>query len=867
MAWSGFAVVAFGAAADARGDTQGFSTGPAPGWVVPVEPGRADAAMLAAISRGNAYLLVDTQVRSVPAQRSTYQRFAMQAVAPEGIDAVANIEMDFDPSYQTIVVHAIDVVRDGNRTSRLATADFKILQRETALERRIYDGGRTVSVFLEDVRVGDVVDYAFSVVGRNPVFAGRDYGTFMFQYGVPVARLHVHLLEARGSGIVVGARNAVPEAVEGVRDGLRSRRWSIDAVPARLADADEPGWFHPEPMLQWGAFADWSDVARWAVPLYAVPKDVAPSVAAEIARIAAAEPTESGRLLAALRFVQGEIRYLGIAIGAHSHAPSSPARTLERRFGDCKDKTLLMLALLDGLGVEARAALVDTRLRRGLGDRFASPGQFDHVLVRAVVDGRVYWLDPTKALQRADLAHVVQADFDLALTIDPGTRGLESMRSPHAPAPRKTVRVTIDATEGLDLPVTYTVVTEAEGASAEQLRAEFATSSVEEIGKRYLNFYASYHPGMSIVAPVAIEDDAPSNRVTVTERYRVEDFAEEGNEEGRRVASIWMPDMAPLLRAPASAVRDAPLRIAHPTDLTVVTRVLLDGDWSIKDETDEVEGDAFTYRREIAYAQRVLMITSTFRSRVDEIAAAATSRHAGQLSRARDRTGYELSWRPQSHAVAQGGFVDRVNWTLAGFGIMVLIGSIAVAVRLYRYDPPATPVAPGAPEGFAGWLVLPTIGVCLAPLRMAFDCWKELGALSAEHWSSLTTFGSESYHALWAPFLMFSAAGSIALLVLWSLILVLYLQKRTSTPRIYIAAMLSAIVMNGVLFSIMPLLPGVEIERSEWTAAIRNVVSAVIWTSYFLVSVRVRATFTRRLGGQRPATHPPVLQATAPVLS
>ncbi len=844
------------------------ATAPAPEWIVAVERGRASPAMLAGIRNGMAYLLVDDQVRSVPSSRITYRRLATQAIAAEGVDAVANIEIDFDPSYQELVVHAIDVVRDGVLASRLAAADFKILQRETALERRIYDGSRTVSVFLEDIRVGDIVDYAYSVKGRNPVFGGRDFGTFSLQFGAPVARLHARLFDDPASDIVLGTRNGAAAPVTASHRGLRSRHWLLDGVPARVPDTDEPGWFNPEPAVQWGVFADWSAVARWAAPLYAVPKDVAPALRAEIGRIAAEQPTPAGRLLAALRFVQGEIRYLGIAIGTGSHAPSSPVRTLERRFGDCKDKTLLLLALLDGLGIEARAALVDTRIRRGLRDRFASPGQFDHVLVRAVIDGRVYWLDPTRATQRADLEHVVQADFDLALTIDPGTRGLESMRSDHAAASRKTVRVTIDAREGLDRPVAYTVVTEAEGSPADQLRAELAASNLEEIGKRYQNFYAGYHPGIAMVAPLAVEDDTAANRLAITERYRIDEFAEAGEGERRRVASIWTPDLAQWLRAPSSAVRDAPLRIVHPTDLTVITRVLLDEDWPIEDSRSEVEGEAFTLHREITYAASTLTLTYSFHTRTDEVAAAATPRHASQLARAREISGYELSWQMPVGTDAHAGFFDRVNWTLGGFGVMVAVGCVVVARRLYRYDPaPRGPVAPGAPVGLAGWLVLPTLGVILAPLRQAWSTWSDIGGLSADHWAALTTFGAEGYHALWAPLLMFALAVEIATIVLWVTVAIVFLHRRTSAPNLYILAMLLVLSADFVMLAVAPWLPALEMGPAEYASTARNVMSFVLWSAYFRFSMRVRATFTRRLRGRAGETLPPVPGTTAPLVS
>lgn len=100
---------------------------------------------------------------------------------------------------------------------------------------------------------------------------------------------------------------------------------------------------------------------------------------------ASADPGQ--RMLAALRFVQGQIRYLGVEIGAGSHAPSAPAVVLQRRFGDCKDKSLLAVTMLRSLGIDAEPALVNTNARRGIAGWLATPSAFDHVIARAHVKG------------------------------------------------------------------------------------------------------------------------------------------------------------------------------------------------------------------------------------------------------------------------------------------------------------------------------------------------------------------------------------------------------------------------------------------------------------------------------------------------
>ena len=105
------------------------------------------------------------------------------------------------------------------------------------------------------------------------------------------------------------------------------------------------------PSVEWGEFKDWQAVARWAAPYYRLPAQLSPALQVEVDRIAKAHASPEERLLAALQFVQREIRYMGVEIGPGSHAPSAPQKVLERRFGDCKDKSLLTMTLLQSLGI------------------------------------------------------------------------------------------------------------------------------------------------------------------------------------------------------------------------------------------------------------------------------------------------------------------------------------------------------------------------------------------------------------------------------------------------------------------------------------------------------------------------------------
>ncbi|MCZ4316399.1 DUF3857 domain-containing protein [Comamonadaceae bacterium G21597-S1] len=661
---------------------------PPPGWVEASGIDTAVAMTPDQVRDGIHYLLYDRQVRITTGQREQYQRTARKALNGTGVETIANVSIAFDPSYQTLIIHAITLHRGTQRFERLTRAGLRVLQREKELDSLIYDGTRTANVFLDDVRVGDVVDVSFTLRGHNPVFGGRHFGLFDTQWRIPVHRMQARLIWPVDRPMYFTYRNAAPQGQPvAAMAGFQEIRWRADQVAPIAVENDLPEWYDPYPHVQWSNFRDWSEVAQWALPLYRTPGTTAASIEAEITRIAQQHAAPADRAVAALRFVQANIRYLGIEVGAGSHAPTNPATVLARRFGDCKDKTLLLLTMLQGLGIEARAALVDTRMRRGIADWQPSPGAFNHVIVRARVDGTDYWIDPTLAQQHGSLALIRQADYGMALVVDADTRQLQIMPLAAANWHKKRIHALYDSSDGLDKPVRFTLTTVSEGAAAENQRALLARGNADELQRNYLNYYAKDYPGLALAERFSVDDDRQANRLTMVERYTIHPFWTRDDSKGRQVAAIETRDVWSYLGLPRDTIRTQPMRLGHPEDFEQVTEVRLPEDWSVGPESVRVDDPAFQFSHELQAEPRLLTITNRFRSNADHLQPGDVARYVGNLRLARDSLGLELY---KSDAVPTPPAAPSALDLLRALPAGPVLGSLLLLVALIAWSAHAT---------------------------------------------------------------------------------------------------------------------------------------------------------------------------------
>jgi transglutaminase-like putative cysteine protease len=810
-------------------------------------------------SVGVYYLLFDQQTRVLDRSIAVYWHVAMKALNERGVEEAAHVEISFNPSYQTLTLHSINVIRDGKVLKRLNAADVRMLQRERDLEFRMFDGTKTANVFLTDVRIGDVVEHSYTVRGANPVFANRLSGRHLMQWSVPVHEMRFRLLWPRGRSIHFRPINTDLQPSVAEFDGAIDYRWERSRVAPLALDDEVPSWYLARPEIHWSEYATWRDVTDWAMPLYRVSDRLSPPLGVVVERIRKEHASEEARLQAALRLVQGEIRYLAVEIGAGSHRPTAPEVVLQRRYGDCKDKTLLLLSLLSGLGLDARAALVHTKLGRGIASFQPSPNAFNHVLVNVHLAGRQYWLDPTRPPQRAPLDRLYQPDFGLALLVEPKSDSLVTMSNTGGNRSKRTVRAVFDVPADPQGATRYTITTVHEGGSAESAAADFASRRRVELQNRYLNFYASYYPNLAIASPMIVEEDEQANRFTVTEYYEIGDFWSINTTLGRREAQVHTPDLAEYLRSPRSPIRAVPLAVPHPVDVTHLTEVRLPEVWDASVDHAVVDDKSFRFERRTTVSGQTIQIADRFLSKSDHVLVPDVAAYVSSLERARDAVGFTLYW---SAADTLLPLSRRLNWPVMIAAALMLVAFALIAFKVYRYDPPA-PAEVSGPQlrGIKGWLLLPALGVLAMPAIAVRDLYSGLDAYSMPKWTELTAVGSDAYHALWAPVLLFELSFNLLLLVFSVLLVALFFQRRTSAPTVYIAVVAAAFLLSIVGLFLAKMIPAAAalIDRKDWLEALRNAINVAIWTAYFVRSRRVKSTF-------RNGYQPPFRAVTGPAL-
>ena len=386
---------------------------------------------------------------------------------------MGNLALGWNPANGPTTVHTIKVYRNGEVIDVLAQAKFEVLRREDQLEAAKLDGMLTAVLHVPDLRVGDELEVAMTTTVSDPTL-GRNVSGLLFLAPTPPPgryRIELNWDKDRKPAYALTPDLAPAASVSADRVVLR-----MDNPPVRQPLKDAPPRLQWQRILEYSTFADWPAFSRQFAPLFTRAATLAPDspLRKEAARIAAAHADPLERAAAALKLVQQDVRYIYVGLNGGNFTPAAADETWQRRFGDCKAKTALLLALLGELGIAAEPVIASTQgLDDGLAAHLPNAKLFDHVFVRARIGGKTYWLDGT-------LPPVSGPALDPVLPL----RGVVPVTSEGSPIldipwqpPTRPDEITlfdVDARAGFDKPAHITSTAIVRGLAGLQLQQPFS---------------------------------------------------------------------------------------------------------------------------------------------------------------------------------------------------------------------------------------------------------------------------------------------------------------------------------------------------------------------------------------------------------
>ncbi len=825
-------------------------TGTQPGWLYPIHPDEHKTPARESISNGFYYDLFDFQTNLTC--NTDYTHYIRTIVNQSGVQQGSEVSVTFSPQFQQVVFHRIAIIREGAILDRLQPGNIKIIQEESDAGEFQYNGLKRAFLTLKDVRKGDRIEVAYSVIGFNPVFDNKYSDDFSFDVPTAVCNYYKTIITTDTHPLYIRTINNAPQPVQQHKGSTLVYFWENPPLTTDDPPSDAPSWYEYYPTVYVTEYPSWHDVITWGLHTfnyYHYP--LSPELKQKIADWHTQSKGDATVFTSlAIRFVQDEVRYLGLEIGANTHRPHPPAEVFAQRFGDCKDKSLLLSTILQQENIPAYTALISTETRSRLTTIAPSPQAFDHAIVAIrQPNGHYSFVDPTRTDQRGPLADLFIPNYGYALVLNEADTGLQPVTSG---------RINDYAiTESLDARYydtsTFSITSVYSGGAADDLRGMFAETSEKDLEDKYRKYYGDLFDDIRQQGPINYSEDSEKNIVTVHKRYAIPQLWDT-EKNGKRFFDFSSRILEQNLPNPADAPDNTPLALNYPFNVRYTLHIALPEDWSFSDGALHIHNDSYQFDFTPEVHGSNMTLHYTLKTLRDNIPASSLQEYKADYKKISDRISFRLTNnitpdnntpREESSPTTTPAPLSLHDWKVCWPAIWLTFFFSLLFSRLFQYlnsRGEETLYAPGSGYPLGGWIAL--LGISFGAIILS----EFGGLLISDYYSNVRYIGygnaggrTMQYIFLSQLAIHLSFIAGAASLLYW------FLKKRDIFPRMFL--WYTGILLFGRLLLLgLTCLPAVSAMLAAYRPGLLlafgyTLIYTVLGIAFILRSEQVKSTF------------------------
>ncbi|MGC9002130.1 MAG: DUF3857 domain-containing protein [Dictyoglomus sp.] len=340
-----------------------------------------------------AIYLLDWQERTMHKDGSFTVVFhkIIKILKDEAKDKYGEITINYDSSFEDVrILRARTIKPDGKELEATSIQDFSV-----ASDYPLYTDQRQIIISMPAVEKGAILECFYVIDEYTRSIFGKNFqDIFFFQNEVPTLR-SIYILKIPSTiDFKYKVYNGKVDPEVNQNKDYKIFTWKMENVPGITEEPYMPDLAKLVPQLWITTFRSWEDLADWYYSLAYPQIRSNKEIKEKVRELVLGAKMEEEKIKAIYYFVTNQIRYVGLEYGIRGIMPHSAPEIFKAKYGDCKDKAVLLLTMLKEAGIKAYYTLVSTRYSSSLKKEL--PGfQFDHAIVALPYKNSYLFLDGT----------------------------------------------------------------------------------------------------------------------------------------------------------------------------------------------------------------------------------------------------------------------------------------------------------------------------------------------------------------------------------------------------------------------------------------------------------------------------------------
>lgn len=471
------------------------------------------------------YLLDESKVRVAPDGTSETQIRQVYTITQERGRSYGNVSIGYNSRYETLSLdYAVTITPAGD----VVPASPEVIKDVTPYaEFPLYSDYKVKSFALPAVTLGSTIAYKVTKRANKPLIDGDFADRFYFQGTEPVWKSLYQIRVPKKMNLRYLLLNPprtfkIEYSRAEAGGGIVEHTWSSMQIPQLIGEASMPVWDDIVPSVLASTVDSWKDMIRWWARLKKGKTRPDAAIKGQVAALIKGLSSQEEKIRRIFNFVQQEIRYVAVHLGNAGWEPHDAATIFRNRYGDCKDKSTLLISMLMELEINADYCLLGTNNVGQLVKDLPFPLQFDHCIIALADKGKYTFLDA--AGENIRYGYLPGMDQDRTALAFNGERA-EFVKTPIATPEENTLRQKRSMQIQPDGGATVEVETIYAGDPESYQRTYYSSMSPVQISEDFQNMAGSALPGGRLLSYEISDPLDLSVPFRVKSSYEGKDFA------------------------------------------------------------------------------------------------------------------------------------------------------------------------------------------------------------------------------------------------------------------------------------------------------------------------------------------------------
>lgn len=336
----------------------------------------------------------------LPSGQSRYTTHQVVKIFTErGIQRYGDIAIPYQPAAQNIGVNIARTIAVDGTVLQPPNEAFNDVTPPGLLSQNLYSDAMWKVISMVGLAPGVCIEYQVTLEDKVP--GGETWITGGYNFQATEATLETSFaLQMPESWpiqwqVANDPRPQDPDILHTENDTV-IYIWKYGETPVLTLEGGMPHVNDIVPRLRYSSVKDWDSVYTWYKDLAKGRYTPDADIAAKVQQLTDNLMTEDAKIRAIYHFVATNIRYVGIELGQSAYQPSPATEVFQMQYGDCKDKTTLLISMLDLAGIKAYPVLLSVAPYERVDTTLPSLSQFNHMVTAIPTSPDTYiWLDPT----------------------------------------------------------------------------------------------------------------------------------------------------------------------------------------------------------------------------------------------------------------------------------------------------------------------------------------------------------------------------------------------------------------------------------------------------------------------------------------